>query len=135
MFSADEIEACFKCPLEKEVLGSFTSPVVLHWGLGCRGDISGCLSLGGRCAARVSREGVGMLDSLQCTGCPHLRGLARPPEEPCCRWGLGGAAGCVLTCGGRGGLIGWQDSCNRKKLAFSPRPSGSGGVTTDHPRI
>lgn len=129
MSSADKSEGCLKRPLESKVLSSFTSPVVLHRGLGCHGDVSGCLSSGGRCAARVSREGVGVLDSLQCTGdslqctgCPHLGGLARPPEEPCCRRGLGGAAGYVLTSGGRGGLRGQQDSCNREKLAFSHGP-------------
>lgn len=80
MSSENKVEGCFKRPLENEVCSSFTSPVVLHWGLACLGDIFGCLSSGRRCAA--SREGVGMLDSLQCTGCPHLRELARPPEEP-----------------------------------------------------
>lgn len=122
MSSADKSKGCLKRPLESEVLSSFTSPVVLHRGLGRHGDVSGCLSSGGRCAARVSREGVGVLDSLQCTGCPHLGGLARPPEEPCCRRGLGGAAGYVLTSRGRGGLRGPQDSCNREKLAFSHGP-------------
>ena len=80
MSSENKVEDCFKCPLEDEVFSSFTSPMVLHWGPGCLGDIFGCLSSGGTCAA--SREGAGMLDGLQCTGCPHLRELARPPEEP-----------------------------------------------------
>ena len=94
MSSADKIEGCFTCLLEKEVLSSFTSPVVLHWGLGCRGDISGCLSWGGRCAAGVSREGVGTLDSLQYTGCPPPEDWPDPLRSPA----AGGAWGCCWLC-------------------------------------
>ena len=106
------------------------NPVVLHWGLNCLGDIFGCPSWGGRCAAGTSREGAGMLNE-----CPAVHRMPPPrrtgQKVSRAGWGasmqmggLGGAAGCVLTCRrGRGGLMGVaEQSVTERSLVSSACP-------------
>lgn len=80
MSSENKVEDCFKCPLENEVFSSFTSPVVLHWGLGCLGDIFGCLSSGGTCAH--PEKGLGCWIAYSARGAPTSENWPDPLRSP-----------------------------------------------------
>lgn len=99
------------------------NPVVFHWGLNCLGDIFGCPSWGGRCAAAPPERGLRCwMNVLQCTGCPQPGGLAGRSaglaEEPRCRWGAWEELLAVCSPAGEGeeGWWGWQNKVWHKEV-------------------